>query len=73
MPQPNPLKHLVPKFKKVSTQPETQTLKANAAPRVGQGTRKRSAYHMATANRSKHPLDTPSYNVGRTHRADHKA
>jgi hypothetical protein len=68
------LKHLTPKFKKVSRQAETQTLKANATPRIGQGTRKsRSAYHQATGQAKSYAGASASYNVGRTRRADHKS
>ncbi len=72
MPKLNPAKHMTPKFKKVATQPETQTLKANATPRVGQGTRKLSPYHRATMSRAAYGQATASYNVGRTRRLDHK-
>ena len=69
MPTPNPRRMFEAKYKQVSVQPETQTAKANATPRIGQGTRKMSAYHKYFAGkRQKHMMDTPSYNVGRTRR-----
>jgi len=71
MAQPRPMKHLVPKHKLPATQPETQTAKANATPRVGQGTRKRSAYHQAVHQASNYAGVSSSYNVGRTRRANH--
>ena len=72
MPQPNPRKHMVPKFKKVATQPATQTLKANATPRIGQGTRTQSAYKALHSQRATYAGVAPSYNVGRTRRVGHK-
>lgn len=58
------------KYKKVQKQPSTQTAKANATPRVGQGTRTRSPYHKAfdRVTKGKYPGQTGGYNVGRTRR-----
>jgi hypothetical protein len=69
MPAPEPRRKWEPKFKQVAKQPATQTAKANSTPRLGQGTRSKSAYHKYfQGQKSKHTLDTPSYNVGRTRR-----
>lgn len=68
-PVPNPRRAWEPKYKQVASQPATQTAKANATPRVGQGTRTKSAYHKYFQSQKKmHGLETPSYNVGRTRR-----
>jgi len=69
MPAPDPRRKWEPKFAHVAKQPSTRTAKANATPRVGQGTRTKSAYHKYfQSQRTRHVLDTPSYNVGRTRR-----
>jgi hypothetical protein len=69
MPTPNPRRKWEPKYRQVAQQAATQTAKANATPRIGQGTRTKSAYHKYfQSQKSKHSLDTPSYNVGRTRR-----
>ncbi len=69
MPAPDPRQKWQPKFQKVQKQASSQTAKANASPRIGQGTRTKSAYHKYfQGQKGKHGLETPSYNVGRTRR-----
>lgn len=70
MPAPDPRRKWEPKYKQVAKQPATQTAKANATPRLGQGTRTRSAYHKAFdgQTKGKYPGQTGGYNVGRTRR-----
>lgn len=66
----SPRRAWTPKHSQPATKPESQTAKANATPRVGQGTRKRSPYQRAFdhVTRQKYPGQAPSYNVGRTRR-----
>ncbi len=70
MPTPDQSRKWQPKFKKVQKQASSQTAKANATPRVGQGTRTRSPYHRAFDAQTKgaYPGQSSSYNVGRTRR-----
>ena len=77
MPVRQPRRKFEAKFKGVAVQPETQTLKANNTPRLGQGMTKgkpmvkhpMSAYHKLFAGQRKgYALEKPSYNVGRTRR-----
>lgn len=70
MPAKDERKAWQPKFQKVQRQSSGQTGKANATPRIGQGTRTRSAYHKAFdgQTKGKYPGQTGGYNVGRTRR-----
>lgn len=70
MPAPEPRKPWQAKFQKVQKQPSDRTAKANATPRIGQGTRTRSAYHKAFdgQTKGKYPGQSSGYNVGRTRR-----
>lgn len=70
MPKKDMARKWQPKYKQVAKQAPSQTAKANATPRIGQGMAMggKSPYHNLFAQRSKHALDTPSYNVGRTRR-----
>lgn len=48
----------------------SRTAKANATPRLGQSKTKVSPYHeLFMQQKTKHSLETPSYNIGRTMRA----
>ena len=69
MPTPNPRTKWEPKYKQVAKQPSTQTAKANATPRIGQGTRTKSAYHkFFQGQKTTYGGQSSGYNVGRTRR-----
>lgn len=69
MPAPQPRRKFEAKYKEVAVQPAHQTLKANNTPRLGQGTRTKSAYHkLFQSQKPSYGMMTPGYNVGRTRR-----